>query len=72
MTAGIKSSEFWISVLGALVGPGGILLAVQDKLEGWGLVGVIIAQIIGSAAIVWRYTASRQAVKEAAVAAPVK
>ena len=62
---GIKTTEFWISLVTAVGGPSAILSFVGTQLDPAGLAAVIVSSVAAAAAVVWKYVQSRQVAKSA-------
>jgi len=61
--SGTKTTEFWVTMLGTIVGPGGLVFFLADKLDPNSLVYAIVGAVAAAAAVIWKYIDSRTKVK---------
>lgn len=61
--SGFLTSELWLSIIGGLVGPGGLIVFLAAHLPPEGLAAAICTAVATAGAIIFKYIQSRQAVK---------
>lgn len=62
---GTKTSEFWVVILGGLLGQGGLLVYLAEKLPTDSLIYAVVTASISAGGIIWKYINSRTKVKVA-------